>query len=80
MNVLQKSKYHILKSGIVAIILLFGITTITVAADTSTVSIDPLSQTVSSGEDFTVNGALWYNLVDITIVVMDTEIMMKLWK
>jgi len=55
MKVLQKSKCHILKSGIVTIILLFGITTIIVAADTSTVSIDPLSQTVSSGEDFTVN-------------------------
>jgi len=55
MSVFQKSKCHILKSGIVAIILLFGITTITIADDTTTISIDPLSQTVSSGEDYTVN-------------------------
>ena len=55
MKVLQKSKCHILKSGIVAIILLFGITTITIADDTTTVSIDPSSQTVSPGDTFNVN-------------------------
>jgi len=55
MKVFQKSKCHILKSGIVAIILLFGITTITIADDTTTVSIDPSSQTVSPGGTFNVN-------------------------
>ncbi len=55
MKVMQKSKFHILKSAILAIILLFGVTTITVVAGTSTINIDPLSKTVSSGETFTVN-------------------------
>ena len=54
MRVFQKSKCYVLKLGII-IILLFGITTIIVSASTSTINIDPLSKTVSTGESFSIN-------------------------
>jgi len=54
MRIFQKSKCYVLKLGII-IILLFGITTIIVSASTSTINIDPLSKTVSTGESFSIN-------------------------
>ena len=56
MRVLKKLRYNTLKSIIITITILLGAITLTVdAADTTTVSIDPSSQIVSSGETFTVN-------------------------
>ena len=56
MKGLKKLRCNALKSLAITIILLLGVITLTVdAAETTTVSIDPLSQTVSSGESFTVN-------------------------
>ena len=56
MEIFEKLKIRYLKVVIITIIILLGAITLTVdAAETTTVSIDPSSQTVSSGEDFTVN-------------------------
>ena len=56
MGVLGKSKYSALKVFLIGITILLGTITITVdVSDTTTVSIDPSSQTVSSGDTFTVN-------------------------
>ena len=56
MQINGKSKNNVLKSTILTIILLCGMIPFTVnAAETTTVSIDPLSKTVSQGETFTVD-------------------------
>jgi len=56
MRVLGKSKYNALKVFLIGITILLGTISITVdASDTTTVSIYPSSQTVSSGDTFTVN-------------------------
>ena len=56
MEIFEKLKIRYLKVVIITIIILLGAITLTVdAAETTTVSIDPSSQTVSSGESFTVN-------------------------
>ena len=56
MKILKKLKFHYLKAVVVTILILLSAIIITVdAADATTVSIDPSSQTVSSGETFSVN-------------------------
>jgi len=56
MQISSKSKKKVLTSTILTIILLCGMIPFTVnAAETTTVSIDPLSKTVSQGETFTVD-------------------------
>ena len=53
---LKNLRFNALKSIIMTIVLLFGFVIPTVdAAETTTVSIDPLSQIISSEESFTVN-------------------------
>jgi len=54
MMVFSKLKCCTLKICII-LILIFGISTTIVTADTSTINVDPLSRTISTGESFTFN-------------------------
>jgi len=56
MEKIKKLKFNVIKKIIIALIILLSTITITVSADeTSSVSIDPSNQTVSSGETFSID-------------------------
>lgn len=56
MEKIKKLKFNVSKTIIIALIILLSTITITVSADeTSSVSIDPSNQTVSSGETFSID-------------------------